>query len=115
MRDARTFGVVAAIGIASAWLWMRIGLYGFGLPAGLAVLLPLAVLAAIYMRWRRIARLGVLLGAFGATWAAFEAGAWLNAATDPAVSIPGWSPVPLGASVAFLVLAIALGVAGTRS
>lgn len=87
--------VVTLIGLATAWLWIRLGLYGFGLPIGLAALMPLAMLGVLYVRTRRIGDLGLLLGVFAAAWTAFEAWRWLNAASDPAVSIPGWTPVPL--------------------
>jgi hypothetical protein len=99
---------VTAIGLATAWVWIRLGLYGFGLPAGLPTLIPLALLGLLYVQRRRTADLGVLLGAFAGVWAAFEAWRWLNAASDPAVSIPGWTPLPLAAAVALLLVAGAL-------
>lgn len=108
MRAIVRLAVVAAIGLATAWVWIRLGLYGFGLPVGLAALVPLAMMGLLYVRRRRTADLGVLVGAFAAGWTAFEAWRWLNAASDPAVSIPGWTPFPLAAAVALLVAAVAV-------
>ena len=97
--------VVSLIGVATAWLWIRLGLYGFGLPVGFTTLLPLAMLGVLYARTHRFGDLGVLLAACAAVWTAFETWTWLNAASDSAVSIPGWTPVPLAAAVALLVVA----------
>jgi hypothetical protein len=108
MRTIARLAVVTAIGLATAWVWIRFGLYGFGPPVGLAALIPLVTLGVLYARRSRGADLGVLLGAFAAVWTAFEAWRWLNGASDPAVSIPGWTPFPLAAAVALLVIAIAV-------
>lgn len=103
--------VVLLIGLATAWLWIRLGLYGFGLPVGVAALIPLATLGVLYLRTRRIGDLGVLLGVFAAVWTAFEAWTWLNAAFDPAMFIPGWTPVPLVITSTLLLIAGAVIVA----
>ena len=84
-----------------------------GLPVGLAMLIPLVLLGLLYMYRRRTADLGVLFGAFAAGWAAFEAWRWLNAASDPAVSIPGWTPFPLAAAIALLIVAVAMVIAAS--
>lgn len=105
-------GVIALIGVATAWLWIRLGLYGLGLPIGFAALIPLGVLGAWYTRSRQIVDVGVLVGAFALAWSAFEVWTWLNAAGDPAVSIPDWTPIPLAASVTLLLIGIAVTVAG---
>ncbi len=105
--------VVTLIGLATAWLWIRVGLYGFGLPVGLATLIPLATLGVLYHRTRRIGDLGVLLGVFAAAWMAFEAWTWLNAASDPAVFIPNWTPVPLVIASTLLLIAGAVIVEGS--
>jgi hypothetical protein len=114
MRTIARLAVVAAIGLAAAWVWIRLGLYGFGLPVGILTLTPLAMLGLLYARSHQLADLGLLLGTFAAAWTAFEAARWLNAASDPAVSIPGWTPIPLAASVALLILAVAVAI-GTSS
>lgn len=103
--------VIAVIGGLTAWLWIRLGLYGFGLPVGFVTLVPLALLGAVYARGRRILDLGLLLGSFAFVWSAFEAWTWVSAASDPAVAIPDWTPVPLLVAVALLVVAGALVVA----
>ena len=108
MRANVRLAVVTAMGLATAWLWIRLGLYGLGLPVGLAMLIPLVMLGLLYVYRRRTADLGVLVGAFAAAWTAFEAWRWLNAASDPAVSIPGWTPLPLAAGVALLAVAVAV-------
>jgi hypothetical protein len=109
---ARRWAVMVAIGGVAAWLWIRLGLYGFGLAVGIAFALPV-----VYLAWRYVAsghRLdaGLLLGSFGGVWASFEAATWLNAASDPAVSIPGWSPIPLAIATSLLVLSVAIAATG---
>lgn len=113
MVNASRLAVVVALGIISALIWIRLGLYGFGLPVGLLALLPVVLLVAFYLRAGRTVDLGVLLGAFAASWTAFELWTWVNAATDPAVSIPDWTPFALVAAVALLVVGV--GVALTSS
>lgn len=113
MRGLGRVIVVSLIGIATAWLWIRLGLYGFGLPAGVAVVAPSLMLGVLYARARRIGDLGMLLGAFAAVWTAFETWTWLNATTDRAVSIPGWTPIPLAAAIALLVVAAVVTVAAS--
>ena len=108
MRGLPRVIVVSLIGITTAWLWIRLGLYGFGLPAGVAVVAPSLMLGVWYARTGRIGDLGVLLGAFAAAWTAFETWTWLNATTDPAVSIPGWTPIPLATAIALLIVAAAV-------
>ncbi|HEX7195640.1 MAG TPA: hypothetical protein VF364_02270 [Candidatus Limnocylindria bacterium] len=115
MREASTVAVVVAIGAAVAWVWIRLGLYGFGLPVGLVALTPLLALGVVYWRAGRVAHLGVLLIAFAGTWLVFETWTWLNAASDPAVSIPGWTPIPLATSVGLLLIGAAVTVAGSRT
>jgi len=65
-------------------------------------------LAWHYVRLNRMLDAGVLVGSFAVVWVGFEALAWLNAVSDPAVVIPGWSPVPLATAVALLILSMAL-------
>ena len=113
MRDTARRAVIVLVGAATAWIWIRLGLYGFGLPVGLAALVPLLALGVLYARTRRLSALGVLLGSFAVVWAAFETWAWLNAASDPAVSIPGWTPVPLATAIALLVVAGAVVIASS--
>lgn len=108
----RRLGVVVLIGAASAWIWIRLGIYGFGVAAGLAALVPVGVLGAFYVQAGRIADLGVLLGAFGLAWSAFEVWTWTSTASDAAVTIPGWTPVPLATSVALLIIGVAIAIAG---
>lgn len=43
---------------------------------------------------------------------AIKSARWVNAASDPAVSIPGWSPVPLAGAVALLVMSVAIAASG---
>ena len=113
-RRARRSAVILAIGGLAAWLGIRIGLYGFGLAVGIVFAVPV-----LYLAWRYVAsghRLdaGLVLGSFGAVWASFEAATWLNAASDPAVSIPGWSPLPLAIATSLLVASVAIAARGWR-
>lgn len=109
---ARRWAVILAIGGLAAWLWIRLGLYGFGLAVGIVVALPVLYLAWRYLGSGRRLDAGMVLGSFAGVWASFEAARWLNAASDPAVSIPGWSPVPLAAAVALLVVGVVIAASG---
>ena len=111
MRGEGRIAVVILIGLATAWIWIRLGLYGFGWPAAAATLAPLAILTGLYVRTNRLRDLGMLVGSFAAAWTSFEAWAWLNAASDPAVTIPGWTPLPLATAVALFVMATAVAIA----
>ena len=102
------WAVTLAIGALAAWLWIRLGLYGFGLPMGAVVVLPV-----VYLAWRHEAsgrhlEAGVVLGTFAAVWATFEVASWINAERDPAVVIPGWSPIPLASAAALLILSVTI-------
>ena len=77
----------------------------------MATLAPLAILGGLYVRTNRLRDLGMLVGSFAAAWTSFEAWAWLNAASDPAVTIPGWTPLPLTTAVALFVMATAVAIA----
>lgn len=113
MGIARRLAVVAVLGLISALIWIRVGLYGLGLPVGLVALVPVALVIALYLRAGRALDVGIVLGAFAGSWTAFEAWRWLNAALDPAVSIPGWSPVPLVAATVLLVVGIGVALLGS--
>lgn len=117
MRTAPPGLVPALIGAATAGLWIRLGLYGFGLPIGLLTLIPSALLGVRYARERGVVDLGMLLGSFAAVWTAFEAWTWFNAATDPGVVVPDWTPIPFAAAIVLLLLAGGLAAVGlsTRS
>lgn len=65
------------------------------------------------LAWRYLAsgrRLdaGLVLGSFVGVWATFEAAGWLNAALDPPISVPGWSPVPFATAVGLLIASVAI-------
>lgn len=106
--------MILLIGALAASLWVRLGLYGYGLPVGLVTALPVIYLAGRYLIARDLLAVAAVVGSFAVVWAIFEARTWLNAASDPAVEIPGWSPLPLAASVALVVMSLALA-AGARS
>lgn len=112
---ARRWAVLLAIGSLAAWLWIRLGLYGFGLAVGIVVVLPVLYLAWRYVRSERRLDAGRVLGSFAGVWATFEAARWLNAASDAAVSIPGWSPVPLATAVGLLIVSVAIAASGSAA
>lgn len=109
------WAALLAIGGLAAWLWNRLGLYGFGLAVGIVVALPLLHLVWRYLGSGRRLDAGMVLGSFASVWAIFEAATWLNAASDPAVSIPGWSPVPLSTAVGLLIVSVAIAATGFAS
>lgn len=109
---ARRWAVILAIGAVAGWLWIRLGLYGFGLVVGIIVALPVLYLAWRYLASGRRLDAGLALGSFAGVWATFEAARWLNAASDPAVSIPGWSAVPLATAVGLLIVSVAIAATG---
>jgi hypothetical protein len=110
--EARRWAVILAIGALEAWLWIRLGLYGFGLAVAAVVALPVLYLAWRYLGSGRRLDAGVVLASFAGVWATFEAARWLNAASDPAVSIPGWSPFPLATALGLLIVSIAIAASG---
>ena len=113
MAEIRRWAIVLAIGALAGALWIRLGLYGFGLPIGMVTLLPALFLLWHYLAARQLMSAAALVGSLAGVWATFEAGIWLNAASDRAVEIPGWSPVPLAVAVALVIVSLALA-AGAR-
>lgn len=113
MDNAPRLAVVVVLGLISALIWIRVGLYGFGLPVGLVALLPVVLLLALYLRAGRTLDIGIFLGAFAGSWTAFEAWTWLNAARDPAVSIPDWTPFALAAAVVLLLVGVGVALLGS--
>lgn len=109
---ARRWAVILAIGGLAGWLWIRLGLYGFGPAVGIVVVLPILYLAWRYLGSGRRLEAGMVLGSFAVVWASFEGTRWVIAASDPAVSIPGWSPIPLAAAVASLAVSVAIAASG---
>jgi hypothetical protein len=72
---------------------------------------PLGVAAVLVVSWLRVARLadaGSLLLGWGALWTTMFAWQLLNDLSDPAVSYPGWTPYPLAAGAAMVILGLAL-------
>jgi hypothetical protein len=112
--DTRRSLIASAIGVLSALVWIRFGLYGFGLPVGALTLLPIAIALALYVRAGRFTYAGSALTGFGVVWLLFELRRGLGAAFDDAVSIPDWSPLPIVAAVAVAVAGIALMVRSRR-
>lgn len=110
--EAQRWAVILAIGALGAWLWIRLGLYGFGLPVGIVVALPVMYLAWRYLASGRHIDAGVVLGGFAGVWAIFELATWLNVALDPAVVIPGWSPIPLATAVGLLIVSVTIAAIG---
>lgn len=107
--------VVSLIGVLSALAWVRLGLYGYGLPQGLVTLVPLAVALVLYVRTGRLRDTGTVLTGFGIVWLLFELRITLAGAFDPAVTMPAWSPFSLLGAAAATVAGIALLVRSQRA
>ena len=100
--SARDTAVMAGMtGMASAFL-LTIFL-GAG-PLMLLAAGAICLLIAAWIRSRQWTPLGALLIGGGLLLAAMHAFQLVNDLLDPAVTIPGWTPVPLALGVAALVL-----------
>jgi hypothetical protein len=81
------------------------------------ILFPIVVggtLAADWLARSALLLLGSFLVGAGGLWAVMQGLALINDLSDEAVSIPGWTPVPLALSVAVTILGSALIVATAR-
>jgi hypothetical protein len=75
------------------------------------MLFPLAISAVLVAGWIRQvqpALIGALLLGFGLLWTAMFGWQRLNDLSDAAVSYPGWTPYPLAAGFALIVLGVVL-------
>lgn len=75
------------------------------------ILFPLvtaAILLAAWLSRREWLVLGSFLIGAGGLWATMQGLARLNDLADPAVSIPGWTPIPLAVGTAAVIVGAAL-------
>lgn len=73
------------------------------------IVFPLAVAGILIAAWlsrREWRLLGAFLVGAGGLWAAMEVLALANDLADPAVTIPGWTPIPLAIGVAAAILGV---------
>ena len=93
---------------------MALGFLLLVMPVLPFALFPLAVACILAADWGRRgawALLGALLLGGGGFWLLTELQSFVNDVSDAAVSRPGWTPVPLGLSVAAVILGSALLIA----
>ena len=106
--------------------WLRLAMAGMsGLALGFLahflfivpyVMFPLGFTAILVAHWlssRRLGELGTFLLAAAAYWMVAELSARLNDLSDPAVSYPGWTPVPVAVAAALVVFGASL-IVGER-
>ena len=81
------------------------------------VIFPFMVAGILVASWisaRHWRPLGAFLAGGGALLFAMQALSRANDLADPAVTIPGWTPVPMAVGAAFTILGAALVLAGAR-
>lgn len=82
------------------------------------MLFPLAIGAVLLASWvrpMRLALIGALLIGFGLLWTAMFGWQRLNDLSDAAVSYPAWTPYPLAAGVALIVIGVVLLLSSPRA
>jgi|SRR6266550_4874645 len=102
---AAMFGL--AIGFLFRVLWIS--------PLGLFPVALAAMLIADWVHHRRGRELGAFLTGAGALWVWGEVSSVINDLSDEAVTIPGWTPIPLAVSLIALVFGAALLALSARS
>ena len=104
--------------LMAAMTGIALGFLGLFLSASPMAIGPVAiggVLVATWWRRGQTALVGAFLIGSGALVAGMQALTLINDLADPAVSIPGWTPVPLALGVVVALLGTALVVAGRRN
>jgi hypothetical protein len=107
-RDAAL--MAAMVGAASAFLLMILLVTPLVVLPGLVI----GVLVTDWVRGGRLLHLGAFCFGGGLLVATMQTLTVLNDLSDPAVSVPGWTPIPLAASVAITVVGVALLIAHHR-
>jgi hypothetical protein len=95
---------------------VTIGFLGMLLSASMLLLGPIAIAAVLLATWASRGRtelVGAFLAGAGLIVAGMQAWAFLNDVSDRAVSIPGWTPVPLATGAAVAILGATLLVAAS--
>ena len=109
--SARDTALMAGMtGVAIGFLVMVLSASPLSLgPVGIAV-----VLVAAWWRRGQTTLVGSFLVGVGLLVAGMQALALLNDLGDPAVSIPGWTPVPLALGVAAVILGTSIVIVAAR-
>jgi hypothetical protein len=111
---SRDLAVMAGMtGVATAFLFIA-------MPVAPLIIFPMVIAGVLLASWladRRVLQLGAFLVGAGGYIVTAEALGRANDLADPAVTTPGWTPVPLAIAVVALVLGSALvaGALRTRS
>ena len=96
-----------AIGFLTTFLWAP--------PLVLGPVSISAILVATWLARSQTTLVGAFLVGSGLLITAMQAVQIANDLADPAVSIPGWTPVPLGIGVASAILGASLLIAGRKT
>ena len=96
---------------------IAIGFLVIFLSASPLALGPIAIAAVLVVCWWRRSQVA-LIGAFlvgGGVMVAFMNAMWLlNDLGDPAVTIPGWTPIPLASAVAAVIVGASMLIVASR-
>ena len=112
----RGTAVSPTLGAALAGLTgVALGFLSYVMPVMPLLLFPIVLGVALTVEWVRRGAwpsFGAFLMGAGGLWAAGQFISRMNDLADQAVSIPDWSPVPLGLGVAAMILGGALLLVG---
>ena len=103
--------------LMAAMTGVAIGFLLLVLPVFPLLIFPMVIggiLVATWLAERRWLELGAFLVGGGLLWCATETLSLLNDLGDPAVTRPGWTPIPFGIAVAAAILGAALAIASRR-
>jgi hypothetical protein len=102
--------MAAMVGVAVTFLFVV-------MPVIPLVVFPFVVAGILVTTWiadRSWMAVGAFLIGGGALLSVMEAMAMANDLADPAVSVPGWTPVPLAIGVAAVIFGTSLALADSR-
>lgn len=105
----------AIAGVMAAMTGLGTGFLGLVMPVVPLIAFPLSLAAILVVTWvlrREWHLLAWFLIGTGGFWALSQGLVLVNDVSDPAVTIPGWSPVPLALGVSAVILGITVILAG---